>query len=326
MSSFEKHSDFWIVGAEFGIGIGVSIVSFYLLPEQAAVITVLYSSILVFKNSLYFSLKYIDLHKGNSILEKIDRKIQLEDVMKLYNTIRPELKSFAKTEMNNFNKRIKLFSEGQRTGKLDQPTYYDSLIKYVKKTKKGDSIWACSTFLDEEWDGSINPREEHLMREFEAADQRGVTSTRLYIFNDEDDKSLQPNSSDVNSNIFIKNLLPYLNKDKYPNTSSFAIGRRDYDTLTEQQKKIIGEGFCAFDYADPRITNIFTADTVVDSPNTSKKRIICGEVLVNEDEINDTKELFNKTQSLRRTLKEYVFLIANNNAKVYLQNEGFSKP
>lgn len=318
----KKYSEFWIVFAELLLGVGVFIISSKLVEDQATVITILYTSAVFLKNSLYFTLKYIDLENERSLLEKIDNKIQLEEVMKLYNTIRPELKSFAKTEMNIFKKKIKRFSDEQRTGKLDQPTYYDSLIDYLKDTKEGDVIWACSTFLDEEWDGDANPREEHLIREFELADQRGVKSIRLFIFNKENEKALNPPDSNNSSNEFIENLLPYLIEEEFPNTFSYAMGQSEYDSLSNEQKKVIGEGFCAFDYADSNKTNIFIADTVANASNLSNKRVICGEVLVNEDEIKDTRELFNKTKSLRRTLKQYVVLKSNSYAKDYLKRKG----
>lgn len=318
----KKYSESWIVLAELLLGVGVFIISSKLVEDQATVITILYTSAVFLKNSLYFTLKYIDLEKERSLLEKIDNKIQLEEVMKLYNTIRPELKPFAKAEMYRFKNKIKQFSNEQRTGKLDQPTYYDSLIKYLKDTKEGDVIWACSTFLNEEWDYDANPREEHLIREFKLADKRGVKSKRLFILKKENEEALNPPDSNDNSNKFIKNLLPYLIKEEFPNTSSYAMGQSEYDSLSNEQTKVIGQGFCAFEYADTNKTNIFVADTVVNASNSSNKRVICGEVLVNEDEIKDALELFDKTKSLRKTLKEYVVQTSNSYAKDYLKRKG----
>jgi hypothetical protein len=320
MSSFKKHSDFWLVGAEIILGVIISVVSFGQCKELAVLITVIYTSTLVLKNSLYFALKYIDLDKEHILLEKIDNKINLDNIMQSYNNISYELKPYAEKKLKEFSDYISILTEEQRTGELDKVEYYNSMYRYIDKTREKDNMWALSTGLDSEWDTS-DSFEARLMQKFKEADQRGVKTNRIYIF--KNDCKFKTDSNDSRSYHNLDLLLPYLSKNEYPNTTSYAIGKSVYDKLTKQQKDLMGNGFCAFYYADDSVKNVLVRDSCIDLGQDNKE--ISGEILFDDIEIQKIKKLFNELTNVKVLLKEFVLKNANDNAKVYLQSKGIEQ-
>ena len=314
MSWFKKYSDFCIVGAEILLGIIISACSFIKYEEQAVLITVVYTSMLVFKNTLYFALKYIDLEKEHNLLENIDKKLVDDKVMRAYREISCELKPFAEKKLEDLNKCITILTKEHRTGELDKVTYYTSMYKYVDKTRENDKMWALSTGLDNEWDTN-DPFEARLVQKLKEADQRNVNTSRIYFISN--DNIFKTDKNDPRSYYHLNLLLPYLSETDYPNTTSFAIGKLVYDNLTKQQTELMGRGFCAFDYADESVKDVLVRDIV-----EQKTKEICGEILFDRQEIQKIRKLFDDLTSVRMLLKKYVFDNANSDAIVYLQRKG----
>jgi hypothetical protein len=323
MNSSKKYSDFWTVGAEIILGVIMSVVSFVMCKEQTLLVIVIYTSVLILKNTLYFALiKHVDvyLEKEHTLLEKINIKIELNNTMQSYNSISYELKPYAEKKLNEFNNSISILMEEQRTGELDKVTYYNSMCRYIDKTHGKDRMWALSVGLAPEWDPN-DPFEATLMEKLEEADQRGVKTNRIYIF--EDSSIFKTDNNNAKSYYYLDLLLPYLFNNGYPNTTSYAIGKNVYDNLTDQQKNLMGNGFCAFCYIGDSVKDVLVRDSCVDLGHNNKE--IRGEILFNNEEIQKIKNLFDDLTSVIVLLKEFVFSNANDSAKKYLQRKGITQ-
>lgn len=318
--------------------LGTIILSFlaqrYLEKEYAWVVIIITSFLLVLKASLYYSIKHI-LLKQKSLLVKIDEDIKLEEVMKSYNSIHPELKPYAETLLRKFKQNIEdVFVKDKRTGKLEIFDYYETLYKNIKNgIKNGGRIWACSTLLNNEWDPA-DRYEQDLMTLFIKADQNNVHTDRIFVF--KNDKLLNPEGPVPPGNIpdekflegfkeyvTIKNLLPYM-IDKsighlyhYPNTSSYVIDKRVY----EVNRDYLRDGFCAFEFGGKNKRNVFIRDTSIDKVDDKE---LCGEILFDQEKINDIKEKFSVLIGAvsKMSLRDYVLRNCNENARKFLEQNG----
>lgn len=299
--------------SEVVVGIVITCVSCFLLPANALMVGLLCLIIVFSNNILYFGLKKNYEEESTIVRQEIitlSDKIAIEKTMRTYSEIPEELKPFARNHLETFNASIIKLKDEQRTGELDTANYYNYLTNYVRSTKKGDNIWALSSFLPSEWD-ETNQYEAVLMDEFLKADQRGVMTNRLYIFNNE--KLFIANKKEPNSFCTLNQLLPYIKKDKYINTNSYAMGQSTYDNLTSHQKKLLGLGFCAFDFEDGK--TVLVRDVCADLGNIQEIR---GEILFNDNIIKGIKDIFNIFSKELLSLNSFIFKHINDEAKDFL--------
>lgn len=333
-----NRTEFWVVFSEILLTVGLGVASLIIFDDEDAAWTVvlLSSSILILKNTLYFTVKRI-LNIQKSILNKIDKDIQLEEVMKSYNSIQPELLPYAQKHLEKFQHDIKeVFARDKRTGKLQIRRYYEILYKYILDIIGKGNIWACSSLFDNEWDPTDN-YEEKLMELFVEADKKGVKTNRIFIFKNE--KLLNPEGKipdlgisdekfikEYSEYVTLKNLIPYMIEKEnngiyhYPNTKSYVVEKKDW----QGNKEFLGDGFCAFEYNDKDKKDMFIRDTSVDKVDDQE---LCGELLFDEEKIKATKKAFNELINAHSidNLREYVLKNANANAKNFLAMYGIKK-
>jgi len=333
---FYKTTDFWVFIGEVIFATIINVISFIWLsdPKFAWFVLVLSLTVLIVKNTLYFSLKKI-LDEERSLLEETNKNIKLEDVMKSYNSVQPELVPYAQRLLSKFKYNIEeVLVRDKRTGKLDKNEYYDILCVNINNLKADEKIWAYSTLLDNEWDPT-DTLEDTLMTYFINADKKGVKTDRIFTFRN--DELLNPKGQIPDNNIsdkifaekykeyvVLKNLLPYLIEKStaqlyhYPNTKSFVVEK----TIWKKNRDLLGYGFCAFKHKeDANKKDIFLKDTSLDTVDDQK---LCGEILYDKEKIEAIDKVFSELiQSVStKSLKAYVFRKSNDNAKTFLKNNG----
>ena len=312
--------DFWTIALDFFIGILTTVISALTFGAQVSPVVGFCAIIIIAcKNILYFSIKKHIENRTDNIKNRLDiltDTIQYETAMKLYLEIPEQLKPFGRTHLKTFESNIKKLKEEQRTGELSQASYYEYLTGYVRNLKKEDKIWALSSFLDSEWDDN-NQFEAALMNEFLLADDRGVETVRLYIFHDE--SIFKCDENNIESFNSLKLLLPYLQDNSYVNTTSYAINRDTYLSLDEDQKKILGLGFCAFDLHEQ--DDVLVRDVCADLGNTQEIR---GELVFNPEMIHSIKQIFHIYAKETFLLKQYVKSKCNAAGKQFLRDNGVS--
>jgi hypothetical protein len=309
---------------EFWVSAGLAVIIALATPflTKDAVVSILGDKILVIVVFFLLGWSIVLLVR----LKKKDTTISEMDYERIITTIHPNFQTYAKFRLDEIKRFIDGF-KSKRTGRLPRFDYYHHLNDNVNLVVKGDAIWACSTFLENEWN-SNDDDERTLMRNFRRADERGVETQRIFIFRNE--RLLKPNApvpgADISDSDFpedyytIKNLLPYLKGEVYKCTRSFAIGKTEYEQLTDKQKSLLGDGFCAF-YRKMTDDTFFFYDTPTDE---AEKRLGDGEILFDTDIIREIKELFDMIVGSKRELKDYIFDQgnANENARTYLSNNG----
>ena len=185
---------------------------------------------------------------------------------------------------------------------------------YLSKLKKGDSVWACSTFLDGEWD-ETDAEERLLMQELLSVDKRGIPTKRLYIIKDVTVFQVSKDNCRV-----LKNLLKYLDGSTYRNTESVAILQSDVDDILQpQQKRLINLGFCAFKYKEEGVNEILVRDSCLDMGDQTD---IQGEIVFSPSLVQKTYEVFAHCCECSTPLKQFIFANTNEIGIAYLEANG----
>ena len=312
----------WVLGIiELLINIGVSCFCEFVVLKGSGLIVGLCVTVLLFVEMIIINMVRANINQG---LEPISKQIKdtldivkLDDCYKQYLNLPEEYKSYGKVFLDNFRENMNLLVQEKRTGQLDKVDYYNSLRSYLLDLKKGDSVWACSTFLDGEWD-ETDKEEKLLMQVLLTVDNKGVTTKRLFIVKDL--SVFVCETSQEQDCKAIKNLLKYLDGETYPNTESVAISQEAVEKiLNPQQKRLINLGFCAFKYKNDEDKRILVRDSCLDMGDQSD---IQGEIVFNPQIIQKTYEVFEHCCDCASPLKEFIFSNTNQNGVTYLNSKG----
>lgn len=115
----------------------------------------------------------------------------------------------------------------------------------------------------------------------------------------------------------IKSLIPYLKNTEYKNTKSFVVRPNFFKDLHSDEKKLLGEGFCAFEFSDK--SKCFTYD--VPRHKFKDRALGLGEIVYNEQEIKKIKKVFDKCVQENVELEDYIFAKDSNNVYVNITND-----
>ena len=309
----------WILGIiELLINIGVSCFCEFVVLKGSGLIVGLCVTVLLFVEMIIINMVRANINQG---LEPISKQIkdtlkiiEIDDIYKQVLNLPEEYKNYGDMFLSNFRENMNLLVHEGRTGQLDKIDYYTSLRSYLSKLKKGDSVWACSTFLDGEWD-ETDAEERLLMQELLSVDKRGIPTKRLYIIKDVTVFQVSKDNCRV-----LKNLLKYLDGSTYRNTESVAILQSDVDDILQpQQKRLINLGFCAFKYKEEGVNEILVRDSCLDMGDQTD---IQGEIVFSPSLVQKTYEVFAHCCECSTPLKQFIFANTNEIGIAYLEANG----